>query len=1334
MKKLNNLLVLTLFLLSNFSSLLPQFVYAEEGRDVSSNVTSLSVDPKNVRDGENFTVRLEFDEKSIDIKPQDYIRVSWNSNGEIFGTGYNKNIDLLIQGKNVGTIYVKNDNATIVFNENIRNLNDVEGWAQFEMLARNLTNTSQENTGDLTISSGNKNAEVSVTKPASGNSSVFYYKTGDMLPEDTQHVRWFLNINNNKAYVEKEVYIIDEIQRGQRLDPDTFEITTEMNGYSKNYRGTEGVAKFLTEYPGSTFNYSVDDNTITVILPANIVNLTTFRIAYKTIITNDNQESFVNNSTAWFKEYNQPAVEGEAFNHSVKNINISGGITGTVKGELKLVKNIQGTDIGIPNVQFELRRVDGQLIQGKDSVTLKTNEQGVAVIKGLAVGEYAVKEISAPEWIHFDPLNTPEIKFSISETDTKGIELNITNEKKKINVTATKKWEGGELPRPTIYFKLFRAISTDNKLEEISNINLGEIKDGQDSFTWNDLDQYDDYGNEYKYSVKEVDQNGNDFVPNGYKKIENGLTVTNQNIEQVNITGTKTWNDNENQDGKRPKNITVNLLANGKQVQSKEVSETDGWKYEFTNLPKYENGQEITYTVTENQVPEYNTEIKGFDITNSYTPGKTSVSVTKTWNDNNNQDGLRPNSIKVQLYANGEAKGSPIELTEGNQWNHTWNDLAEKAKGQTIAYTVKEVDQVPGYTSQVDESDLGNVKITNTHNPETTEVSGQKTWNDNEDQDGKRPKNITVNLLANGKQVQSKEVSETDGWKYEFTNLPKYENGQEITYTVTENQVLEYNTEIKGFDITNSYTPGKTSVSVTKTWNDNNNQDGLRPNSIKVQLYANGEAKGSPIELTEGNQWNHTWNDLAEKAKGQTIAYTVKEVDQVPGYTSQVDESDLGNVKITNTHNPETTEVSGQKTWNDNEDQDGKRPKNITVNLLANGKQVQSKEVSETDGWKYEFTNLPKYENGQEITYTVTENQVPEYNTEIKGFDITNSYTPGKTSVSVTKTWNDNNNQDGLRPNSIKVQLYANGEAKGSPIELTEGNQWNHTWNDLAEKAKGQTIAYTVKEVDQVPGYTSQVDESDLGNVKITNTHNPETTEVSGQKTWNDNEDQDGKRPKNITVNLLANGKQVQSKEVSETDGWKYEFTNLPKYENGQEITYTVTENQVPEYNTEIKGFDITNSYTPGKTSVSVTKTWNDNNNQDGLRPNSIKVQLYANGKEFGNVVKLSENNSWTTTWNNLSEKSGGQTVTYTVKEVGKVDGYTSQVNEKNMGNIVITNTHKVDKKSTLINKENNKVNKDNIIKKFLPRTGSHKSNIFILLGILVLAVSLILWIKKYKK
>ncbi|MGH2204823.1 Cna B-type domain-containing protein, partial [Enterococcus faecalis] len=264
--------------------------------------------------------------------------------------------------------------------------------------------------------------------------------------------------------------------------------------------------------------------------------------------------------------------------------------------------------------------------------------------------------------------------------------------------------------------------------------------------------------------------------------------------EKVSIPVTKTWKDDNDQDGKRPNMITVNLLANGKKLASKELTEADGWQYVFENLPKYENGQEIVYTVTEDQVPEYNTEINGYDITNSYTPGKTSVSVTKAWDDNNNQDGLRPNSVQAQLYANGKAEGSPVELNEGNQWSHTWNDLPEKAKGQAIVYTVKEITQVPGYTGEVDDSNLGNVKIINTHAPEVTKIMGQKTWNDKDNQDGKRPEKINVNLLANGRVVATKEVSEADGWQYVFDNLPKYENGQEIVYTVTEDQVPEYNT------------------------------------------------------------------------------------------------------------------------------------------------------------------------------------------------------------------------------------------------------------------------------------------------------------------------------------------------------------------------------------------------------------------------------------------------------------------------------------------------------------------------------------------------------------
>ncbi|MYV17571.1 collagen binding domain-containing protein, partial [Furfurilactobacillus milii] len=50
------------------------------------------------------------------------------------------------------------------------------------------------------------------------------------------------------------------------------------------------------------------------------------------------------------------------------------------------------------------------------------------------------------------------------------------------------------------------------------------------------------------------------------------------------ISGTKTWRDNNNQDGIRPSSITVNLLANGQQVASKTVSASDNWQYSFDNL------------------------------------------------------------------------------------------------------------------------------------------------------------------------------------------------------------------------------------------------------------------------------------------------------------------------------------------------------------------------------------------------------------------------------------------------------------------------------------------------------------------------------------------------------------------------------------------------------------------------------------------------------------------------------------------------------------------------------------------------------------------------------
>jgi serine-aspartate repeat-containing protein C/D/E len=400
-------------------------------------------------------------------------------------------------------------------------------------------------------------------------------------------------------------------------------------------------------------------------------------------------------------------------------------------------------------------------------------------------------------------------------------------------------------------------------------------------------------------------------------------------------------------------------------------------------------------------------------------------------------------------------------------------------------YIIRETSAPSGYTLakdvtvSADSFDSKGATATITDKKAVTTVSGTKTWKDNDDQDGKRPDSIKVNLLANGKVVQSKTVKASDNWKYSFTNLPEFENGKKITYTVTEDAVAGYTSTVDGYNVTNNHTPATVRVSGTKTWKDNNNQDGIRPSSITVNLLANGRQVASKT-VSASDNWQYSFDNLAAYANGQKITYTVTE-DAVAGYTSTVD-----GYNVTNNHTPATVRVSGTKTWKDNNNQDGIRPSSITVNLLANGRQVASKTVSASDNWQYSFDNLAAYANGQKITYTVTENAVAGYTSTVDGYNVTNNHTPATVRVSGTKTWKDNNNQDGIRPSSITVNLLANGRQVASKT-VSASDNWQYSFDNLAAYANGQKITYTVTE-NAVAGYTSAVD-----GYNITNTHNPTT-------------------------------------------------------------------------------------------------------------------------------------------------------------------------------------------------------------------------------------------------
>ena len=838
-----------------------------------------------------------------------------------------------------------------------------------------------------------------------------------------------------------------------------------------------------------------------------------------------------------------------------------------------------------------------------------------------------------------------EIEYTVTEEKVTGYETSIsgttitnTHTPETITVSGTKTWDDNnnqDGKRPTSI--------TVNLLANGTKVKSATVK-AEDNWTYEftNLAKYE-AGKEIVYTIAE------EKVEN-YETTISGYNITNTHeIEKITINGKKTWDDADNQDGIRPESITVRLFANGKEVKVKTVTESTNWTYEFTNLPKYEAGKEISYTIKEDTVANYKTTISGYNITNTHTPETTKVSGTKTWNDADDQDGIRPEKITINLLENGQ-KIKSTTTTKDSDWTYEFINLPKYKSGKLIEYTVEEV-AVEGYKATI-----SGYNITNTHTPEEVEVSGTKTWDDADNQDGIRPESITVHLLADGKEVATTTITAATNWTYKFINLPKKANGKEITYTIKEDAITGYETTINGYDITNKHVPETIDLSGTKTWNDNNNQDGKRPASITVILLANGKEVSSKT-VTAKDNWIYEFTNMAKYEAGEEISYTVSEV-KVQDYTTKVE-----GMNITNTHTPETTTVSGTKTWNDANDQDGLRPETITVNLIANGNKVSSLKVTKESNWAYEFTNLPRYENGKEIVYTVTEDTVNNYKTSIGGYNITNTHTPATTGISGKKTWNDNNNQDGLRPELITINLLSDGNVIKT-ITTTEENNWEYSFNNLPKyRDGGVEIVYTVTEK-TVPGY-----ETSIEGYNITNTHTPGTTEVSGTKTWNDNENQDGKRPESITVNLLANGNIIDTKTVTEADGWAYTFANLPEFNAGVKISYTITEEKVEEYETSIEGYNITNTHTPELIEVSGAKTWDDADDQDGMRPESIKVYLLANGEEVSSKV-VTKDTDWKYTFANVPKYQNGTEITYTVKE-DAVEGYEGTVDGMN-----ITNKH----------------------------------------------------------
>jgi len=351
-------------------------------------------------------------------------------------------------------------------------------------------------------------------------------------------------------------------------------------------------------------------------------------------------------------------------------------------------------------------------------------------------------------------------------------------------------------------------------------------------------------------------------------------------------------------------------------------------------------------------------------------------------------------------------------------------------------------------------------------------------------------------------------------------------------------------------------------------------------------------------------------------------------------------------------------------------------------------------DVSSSEGYQITYYVTSDYEliDGENVDNNVI---LHSSNNEDKSFDARITWTvAGGSAVGYVyeiKIHKESEDGSALSGAVFNVVRTANNSVVGT---ITTGSDGNGSLSGLLK------TDYSLVEVTAPEGFLPLEDPvivsaNEFGSDKTvlkTITNKVATTEISGKKTWDDNNNQDGVRPDSITIRLLADGVEKENKTVTEANDWSWVFQNLPIYDlsDGHEIVYSLTEDAVSGYSTEYNSYDVTNIHAPGKTSVTVSKAWDDNNDQDGIRPASVTIKLLADGKETGDSLELNNANNWTASFTNLDAYKNGKRIDYTISEAG-VSGYTVQITGDASQGYVVTNTHTPEKQDSVVSSSDGK-------------------------------------------
>ena len=351
--------------------------------------------------------------------------------------------------------------------------------------------------------------------------------------------------------------------------------------------------------------------------------------------------------------------------------------------------------------------------------------------------------------------------------------------------------------------------------------------------------------------------------------------------------------------------------------------------------------------------------------------------------------------------------------------------------------------------------------------------------------------------------------------------------------------------------------------------------------------------------------------------------------------------------------------------------------------------------LSAANNWRHIFGELDKVNSqNQKYYYYAIEQGTPDEDMEViydhgEPTETTVAFTTaitnrGYTDIPVSKTWRDDSDAQGLRPETLKLTLYrrtdpaAQGEAAGevtlSAKNAQDGNAdvWTYTFEHLPDTdGSGNPYTYWVEE-EHLESYTV----TGSGTLALTNTLGGKETEIAiqGRKTWVGDGADD--RPNSITLSLLQNGTKVAEREVTpNADGsWTYDFGSWPAYDDsGRAYTYTVQEEPVDGYGSRVDGWNVIN----GKGNLTVKKQV-----YSGDRQRDFSFTVTLDDKSINGIcgdMTFQDGVAAFTLKDGESKTAKGlpSGVGYTVAEA-RVDGYGTRVEGHNPGMVPFGDTAEV--------------------------------------------------------